>query len=116
MSTLAPHTEQRALELLAQSLSYFELLTNLKMTAEDESDAKQAENCLRRIIKDATCELSEVLVINSVPVITEDLYLLVRWPWVQELMEYEWFRQECYLHQAFDDQDHLDSAYFVPLT
>lgn len=47
---------------------------------------------------------------------TEDLYVLVRWPWVQELMEYDWFRQECLLHQAFDDQEYLSSAYFVPAT
>jgi hypothetical protein len=41
-------------------------------------------------------------------------YVLVLWPWVQELMEYLWFRKECYLLVAFDDQEHIDSAYFVP--
>jgi hypothetical protein len=51
--------------------------------------------------------------IDSTP--TENLYVLVCWPWVQELMEYPWFRPECCLYQAFDDQEHLDSAYFVPL-
>jgi hypothetical protein len=45
----------------------------------------------------------------------ESVYVLIEWPWVQELMEHEWFRNECYLHQAFEDQPHLDSAYFVPL-
>lgn len=45
----------------------------------------------------------------------DDLYILVKWPWVQELMEYDWFRQECLLHQAFDDQEYLSSAYFVPV-
>ena len=46
---------------------------------------------------------------------SEDVYVLVHWPWVQDLMEYPWFRQECILYQAFDDQEHLDSAYFVPI-
>ena len=41
-------------------------------------------------------------------------YVLIVWPWVQELMEYPWFRKECYLMQGFDDQEHFDSAYFVP--
>ncbi|WP_374950245.1 hypothetical protein [Mucilaginibacter sp.] len=45
----------------------------------------------------------------------DSLYLLVQWPWVQELMEYNWFRKECLLHHAFDDQEYLDSAYFVPV-
>lgn len=45
----------------------------------------------------------------------EDFYLLVKWPYVQDLMDYEWFRAECYLHQAFDDQPYLPLAYFVPI-
>lgn len=45
----------------------------------------------------------------------EDLYVLVKWPFVQQLMEADWFRSECILYQAFDDQEHVDSAYFVPL-
>jgi len=116
MSTLAPHTEQRAKEVLSQCLPYFELLANLKMTAEDDFDAKQAENCLRRVINDTPCQTSEVLIVNSVSFITEDLYALIQWPWVQDLMEYEWFRPECHLHQVFTDQEYLDSAYFVPIT
>jgi hypothetical protein len=45
----------------------------------------------------------------------DHLYVLITWPWVQELMEYNWFRNECILYQAFDEQQHLDSAYFVPI-
>jgi len=45
----------------------------------------------------------------------DELYVLVRWPFVQDLMEADWFRSECVLYQAFDEQEHLDSAYFVPL-
>lgn len=45
----------------------------------------------------------------------DELYVLVKWPFVQDLMEEVWFRSECVLYQAFDDQEHLDSAYFVPL-
>lgn len=45
----------------------------------------------------------------------DELYILIKWPFVQDLMTYEWFRSECILHQAFDDQEHLDSAYFIPL-
>ena len=115
MSVLAPHTERRAIEILYQCLPYFELLANLQMTAEDDRDAKQAENSLRRIIGDRTPDFPDVLIVNSVLFITEDLYTLVQWPWVQELMEYDWFRQDCYLHQAFDDQIYHDSAYFVPV-
>jgi hypothetical protein len=42
-------------------------------------------------------------------------YVLVLWPEVQELMDYKWFRAECILYQAFDDQKYLSSAYFIPL-
>jgi hypothetical protein len=43
-------------------------------------------------------------------------YVLVLWPWVQELMEYPWFRTECYLLQGWKGQEHYESpaAYFVP--
>jgi len=41
-------------------------------------------------------------------------YLLVLWPWVQELMDYPWFRKECYLMQGHSDQVNFDSSYFVP--
>jgi hypothetical protein len=51
--------------------------------------------------------------IDSLP--HENVYVLVQWPWVQELMEYGWFRKECYLHQAFDGQPYPPSAYFVPI-
>ncbi|MEO7214202.1 hypothetical protein [Mucilaginibacter sp.] len=115
MSVLSIHTEQRVIDVMSQCLNYFELLSLLKMTAEDDSDAKQAQNCLRRIINDRIPRPAEVIVVNSMSFIVEDLYRLVQWPWVQELMEYEWFRQECYLHQAFDDQPYFDSAYFVPI-
>lgn len=45
----------------------------------------------------------------------DELYVLIKWPFVQDLMNYEWFRSECLLYQAFEEQEHLDSAYFVPL-
>jgi hypothetical protein len=45
----------------------------------------------------------------------ESIYILVLWPWVQELMEYNWFRKECFLHNAFDDQEYQESAYFIPV-
>jgi hypothetical protein len=51
--------------------------------------------------------------IDSLP--SNTLYVLVRWPFVQELMEYAWFRTECCLHQAFENQACLPSAFFVPL-
>jgi hypothetical protein len=44
----------------------------------------------------------------------EKEYLLVLWPWCQELMKYDWFRKECYLLLASDDQEQFDGAYFVP--
>lgn len=45
----------------------------------------------------------------------DDLYVLVKWPFVQDLMEADWFRAECILYQSSDDQEYFDSAYFVPL-
>jgi len=47
---------------------------------------------------------------------TDDLYVLIRWPFVQDLMDYDWFREESILYQAFEDQEYLDSSYFVPVT
>jgi hypothetical protein len=44
-----------------------------------------------------------------------DVYELVKWPEVQELMEYDWFRNECFLCNASDSQEQLSSAYFVPI-
>lgn len=41
-------------------------------------------------------------------------YVLVLWPEVQELMEYSWFDAECHLLNPLEDQEHYNSAYFVP--
>jgi len=41
-------------------------------------------------------------------------YVLITFPKVKELMDYPWFSKECYLMYAFEHQEHLDSAYFVP--
>jgi len=56
-------------------------------------------------------KLSELMSTPSV----DELYVLVKWPFVQNLMDADWFRAECILYQAFDDQEYFDSAYFVPL-
>jgi len=45
----------------------------------------------------------------------ENTYVLIFWPYVQELMGYDWFCAECILYMAFDGQPPHDSAYFVPL-
>jgi hypothetical protein len=42
-------------------------------------------------------------------------YILIKFPEIQYYMGEDWFRKECYLLQAFDDQEHIDSAYFVPI-
>ena len=42
------------------------------------------------------------------------MYQLITFPEVQQYMEYIWFRSECYLVVAFEEQEHYDSAYFVP--
>jgi len=44
------------------------------------------------------------------------LYVLVRFPLVQELMAHDWFHKECFLYQAHDGQEYLSSAYFVPIS
>tara|TARA_R100000808_G_C2065591_1_gene95181 strand:- start:406 stop:558 length:153 start_codon:yes stop_codon:yes gene_type:complete len=42
-------------------------------------------------------------------------YILILWPEVQDYMEEEWFNKEAILYQAMrDEQEHLDSAYFIP--
>jgi hypothetical protein len=41
-------------------------------------------------------------------------YILVLWPFSQIIMEHPRFRSDCYLLQASEDQEHFDSAYFVP--
>lgn len=40
-------------------------------------------------------------------------YVLVLWPYSQLVMEHPRFN-ECYLLQAFEQQQHYDCAYFVP--
>jgi len=40
-------------------------------------------------------------------------YVLVKWPYSQVVMEHPRFN-ECYLLQAFEYQEQLDAAYFVP--
>ena len=44
-----------------------------------------------------------------------EAYVLVTWPESQNLMEEPWFREECYLCQSNGEQEHFDSAYFVPI-
>ncbi|HVW97058.1 MAG TPA: hypothetical protein VHA56_13895 [Mucilaginibacter sp.] len=112
---MAKKTENKAIKILAKCLSYLDELHNLKMTAEDAFDARQAENNLRRIIKGGGCKGKEIFTMNSFSVTKIDLYVLVLWPDVQDLMAYAWFRTECILYQAFSEQRHFDSAYFVPL-
>jgi hypothetical protein len=56
---------------------------------------------------------AELTFIKETP--PQSIYILVLWPWVQELMEYTWFRKECILYNAFDHQEYYDSAYFVPI-
>ena len=41
-------------------------------------------------------------------------YVLVQWPDVQYLMNYDWFDTECHLLNPLEDQENYDSAYFVP--
>jgi hypothetical protein len=41
-------------------------------------------------------------------------YILILWPEVQDYMEEKWFNKEAILYQATDEQEYLDSAYFIP--
>ncbi len=43
----------------------------------------------------------------------EETYLLIKWPESQELMEYPWFQDECFLAVGKEDITG-SSAYFVP--
>jgi len=56
---------------------------------------------------------TEITFIKEMPI--SELYILVQWPFVQDLMEYNWFRAERLLYQSFEEQEYLDSAYFVPV-
>ena len=94
MSTLALQTDQKAKEVLAQCLPFFDELRNLETTAKDSHDARQAENILRRIIENNEHKPTGLTGINSVT--AREMYALVVWPEVQDLMDYEWFQKECY--------------------
>ena len=48
------------------------------------------------------------------PKLFDMMYVLVLWPEVQALMEYEWFEPECLLYVALPGQYPLESAYFIP--
>lgn len=41
-------------------------------------------------------------------------YILVKFPEIQGYMHFDWFRAECYLCQAHNDQKHHDQSYFIP--
>ena len=42
-------------------------------------------------------------------------YTLVMWPESQVYMDEKWFNKEAILYQAIrEEQDYLDSAYFIP--
>jgi len=41
-------------------------------------------------------------------------YILVLWPEVQDLMQYDWFDTECHLLNPLEDMEQYNSAYFVP--
>ncbi len=43
-----------------------------------------------------------------------DKYILIPWPESQDYMEQPWFRKEAILYQPMDEQEYLDSAYFIP--
>ena len=52
---------------------------------------------------------------NEDLIVNNEVYELVKWPEVQELMDYDWFTKECFLYNAIEDQEQLSSAYFVPI-
>ncbi|MGF7077737.1 hypothetical protein [Mucilaginibacter sp. UYCu711] len=51
MSTLTNNTDRRAIQLLANTLRFFEGTANLGMTAIDANEAREAENLIKRIIE-----------------------------------------------------------------
>jgi hypothetical protein len=68
---------------------------------------KELFNCIDEAIK-----LIDNKKINNEGI---EKYILILWPEVQEYMEEEWFNKEAVLYQAIrDEQEHLDSAYFIP--
>jgi hypothetical protein len=101
MSTIASQTEIKVKGVLAKCLTYLDELSNLEMTAEDAFDVGQAKNNFRRIVEGYSYH-GDIFTMNSFFVTKDHLYVLVRWPTVQDLMEYEWFRAECILYQAFE--------------
>ncbi len=52
--------------------------------------------------------------LNNLLGAVEEGYCLIQWPESQDFMEEDWFEEEAILYQA-NDQEHLDSAYFIPL-
>lgn len=58
---------------------------------------------------------AEVEAVDALVSLASTGYTMITFPEIQDYMEEPWFKEECYLVQAFEDQPHFDSAYFVPI-
>ena len=68
----------------------------------------------------ARCDVSNLMddvertILNEDKVTMDEEYVLVLFPDVQDYMTEKWFRQDAYLCQPREHQEHIDSAYFIP--
>ena len=46
---------------------------------------------------------------------TDNVYILIEHPYIQEFKHYEWFDSEAIQYIYTDKQKHLNGAYFVPI-
>lgn len=58
--------------------------------------------------------MQAILITNEVLPVYR-IYVLIEWPYVQDLMSQPWFATDCMLYQATDEQEQLPQAYFVPM-
>jgi len=47
--------------------------------------------------------------------IIDELYVLIRWPELEEFIGEEWFQEECFPCKPFDEGQCRWSGYFVPI-
>jgi hypothetical protein len=46
----------------------------------------------------------------------DELFVVVAWPYVQDLFDYDWFESECYLQLSEQESDVTPVSYFVPIS
>lgn len=80
---------------------------------EGVSDGKSYIDGARNDVYNLKDEIERTL-LDEDKVTMDEEYVLVLFPDVQDYMTEKWFRQDAYLCQPREHQEHIDSAYFIP--